>query len=105
MGKDANGNPMKVAQACYLCAGNIQKDNKNHYVQKRPDGLCKLSSDWHHEQQMSIALPNKSMAARQSNRVLQALQQKMERTGDAERLPSASEVADQLKKYKFAQGC
>ena len=97
MGIDANGEPIKCAQVCYMCAGERQRDNKNYYVQKRDNGKCQLSSDWHHKQQNSKAPPNNSMAARQSERALLALQQKMERKGDAERLPSATEVAEHLK--------
>ena len=75
MGKDADGKPINVAQVCYKCAGEKQKDDKNYYVSKRPDGSCGLSMYWHHKQQNNKA-------------PLLALQEKMERKGDAERLPS-----------------
>ena len=96
MGIDAGGNPIKVAQVCYMCMGERQKNNMNYYVQVRPDGL-RLASDWQHKQKASKALPNGTMAARQSERALNAIQQNAERKGDAEHLPSATEIATQLK--------
>ena len=96
MGKYVEGESLEVAQVCYMCAGQQQYGNRNYDVQKRHNGSYTLSSGWRHKQQTSTFQPNKSMAARKSERALHALQQKMERQGNAERLPPATEVAKQL---------
>ena len=39
MGKDADGKPIKVAQVCYMCAGQKQHDNMNYL-------LCAEATRW-----------------------------------------------------------
>lgn len=97
MGKDADGEPIEVAQVCYRCAGHKQYVNRNYDVQKRHNGAHTLSSDWHHKQQHSTFPPHASTAERQSKRAWHALQENMERLGNAGRLPFATGVAKHLK--------
>ena len=50
MGIDAGGNPIKVAQVCYMCVSERQENNMNYYAQVRPDGSLRLASHWQHKQ-------------------------------------------------------